>query len=98
MIIAKLSKNGQITLPKKYRDKVKAQYFVVSVKGNNCTFTPNKKNEKLKISGKDISQPFKKKKGKTLLESLKGGMYNSKHLKEKNMAYKVDEIMAEKWT
>jgi bifunctional DNA-binding transcriptional regulator/antitoxin component of YhaV-PrlF toxin-antitoxin module len=88
MILAKLSKNGQITLPKKYRDKVKAKYFFVTINGETCSFKPNTTK---KTYSTDTIKTFPKK-YKTVMEGLNAGMFNSQHKDITNLADEIDSI------
>lgn len=77
--------NGQITLPKEFRDQFKTNTYRVEVQNNICILVPVQKKkisderEKMKFSLKDIEQ----------------GIFSSNTPTERNIVSKIDTIISQ---
>jgi bifunctional DNA-binding transcriptional regulator/antitoxin component of YhaV-PrlF toxin-antitoxin module len=88
MQVVRLSKSGQIYVPKEYRKKYDEIFFEVKIIGNELRYKPY-----VKESG---FYNLEKKKKYSYEEFLKLAHFSSKNKKEHNLSAKVDQILYDK--
>ena len=79
MNFVKATTSGQITIPKKIRNKFKTDYFVCQLSENGVLFVP-------------VDLPKEAGKKPHSIKELKAWSFSSKNPKEKNLADKIDSI------
>ena len=77
MTILKVSRNGQITLPKEFRDRFNVNYYIIEAQKNGAFLSP--------IPTKETKQ----KKRRITMKDLKKLQFKSG---EKNLSQRIDEI------
>lgn len=80
MNFLKVTRNGQVTIPKSFRGRFKADYYICEVKEDTIIFKP-------------VEMPKSKKRTPYTMGDLKAFSFKAKNPKEKSISSKIDKFL-----